>query len=252
MGIDSQPAENLELQRKPLKEEIFDILHKRIIAGKHSPGEWLRQEDIASSLRVSQTPVREALDLLVSAGLAERVPFRGVRVLQLTQQEMVEAYGLRLLLEPAAARGASERASPEQVQALNCILEQMKPLVTLNDISAQRQLNREFHLAIVSAAGNALLNKVYEMTSNAFPDWMLYEAMFHHPEMLESCLQQEYQEHAGMLKGIAARLPEGAAGQALAHILTVGREMETLLGIPGELLREKERQYIPLSPSSNK
>ncbi|RPH56464.1 MAG: GntR family transcriptional regulator [Chloroflexi bacterium] len=251
MDLTPVPAENLELQRKPLKEEIFDILHKRIIAGKYSPGEWLRQEDIASSLRVSQTPVREALDLLVSAGLAERVPFRGVRVLQLTQQEMVEAYGLRLLLEPAAARGAAERAAPYQIQTLNRILEQMQPLATLNDMSAQRQLNRELHLVIVSAAGNALLNKVYEMTSNAFPDWMLYEAMFHHPEMLESCLQQEYQEHDGMLKAIAAHLPEQATGQALAHILTVGREMETLLGIPGELLREKERQYISL-PASGK
>jgi len=251
MGIDSQPPENLELQRKPLKEEIFDILHKRIIAGKYSPGEWLRQEDIASSLNVSQTPVREALDLLVSAGLAERVPFRGVRVLQLSPEEMVDAYGLRLLLEPAAVRCAAERATPNQIQALERLLEQMKPLVTLNDISAQRQLNRQFHLEIVRLGGNPLLEKVYEMAANAFPDWMLYEAMFHHPEMLESCLQQEYQEHVGLLDAIAAHQPEGAAGQALAHILTVGQEMETLLGIPGESLRDKERQYIS-QPASGK
>ncbi len=251
MDLTPVPAENLELQRKPLKEEIFDILHKRIIAGKYSPGEWLRQEDIASSLRVSQTPVREALDLLVSAGLAERVPFRGVRVLQLTRQEMVEAYGLRLLLEPAAGRGAAERADVSQILALERILEQMKSLATLNDMSAQRQFNREFHLAIVSVAGNALLNKVYEMAANAFPDWMLYEAMFHHPEMLESCLQQEYREHEGLVKAIAAHQPEQAAQEALTHILNVGKEMESFLGIPGELLREKERQYISL-PTSGK
>ncbi|MBK9208327.1 MAG: winged helix-turn-helix transcriptional regulator [Anaerolineales bacterium] len=63
-----------ELTHKPLKEEIFDALHRQIIAGKYSPGDWLRQEDIASQMGVSMTPVREALDLLVAASLAERVP----------------------------------------------------------------------------------------------------------------------------------------------------------------------------------
>ena len=252
MDLAPGPVENLELQRKPLKEEIFDILHKRIIAGKYSPGEWLRQEDIASSLHVSQTPVREALDLLVSAGLAERVPFRGVRVLQLTQMEMVDAYGLRLLLEPSAVRCAAERANPNQVQALIRILEQMKTLTTLVDMSSQRQLNREFHLGIISASGNTLLVKVYEMISNAFPDWMLYEAMFHHPEMLTDCLEQEYREHCAIMEAIVAHQQEEAADHSLAHILNVGREMESFLGVPGELLREKERQSLPPIKSSNK
>ncbi len=58
-----------ELTHKPLKEEIFDALHRHIIAGKYGPGDWLRQEDIASQMGVSMTPVREALDLLVASGL---------------------------------------------------------------------------------------------------------------------------------------------------------------------------------------
>ena len=54
------------LKRRSLKEEIFQILHQKIVAGKIAPGEWLRQEEISNQLGVSQTPVREALDLLVS------------------------------------------------------------------------------------------------------------------------------------------------------------------------------------------
>ena len=72
----------MTVHRKPLKEEVFEILHGRIIAGQYSAGEWLRQEEISSQLGVSMTPVREALDLLVSSGLAERVPYRGVRILE--------------------------------------------------------------------------------------------------------------------------------------------------------------------------
>ena len=63
-----------ELTHKPLRDEIYDALHRQIIAGKYGPGDWLRQEDIANQMGVSMTPVREALDLLVAKGLAERVP----------------------------------------------------------------------------------------------------------------------------------------------------------------------------------
>ena len=81
MTITSPPTEETELiQKRPLKEDIFDALVEKIISGKYKPGDWLRQEDIASHLGVSMTPVREALDLLDAAGLAERVPYRGVRV----------------------------------------------------------------------------------------------------------------------------------------------------------------------------
>ena len=64
------------VQRKPMKEQVYDVLHENILAGRYAAGAWLRQEEIASQLGVSMTPVREALDLLVSSGLAERVPFR--------------------------------------------------------------------------------------------------------------------------------------------------------------------------------
>jgi len=237
------------LQRKPLKKDIFEVLHKRIIAGKYSPGEWLRQEEISTQLGVSQTPVREALDLLVSAGLAERVPYRGVRVLQLSTEEIIDAYELRLLLDSTAARSAAERGDTHQTRALSRLLEKMKPLVSLNDMSRQRQLNREFHRLIAETGRNDLLIRIYEMASNAFPDWMLYEAMFHHPEMLPVCLEQEYQEHAAILEAISTRDAPGAAKKALEHILTVGKELEILLGIPADLLHEKERQFT-LSPQT--
>src|SRR5512133_1145864 len=96
-----------ELTHKPLKEEVYDALHRQIIAGKYKPGDWLRQEDIASQMGVSMTTVREALDLLVSAGLAERVPYRGVRVREMSTNDIVDAYGLRLVLETLAAREAA-------------------------------------------------------------------------------------------------------------------------------------------------
>src|ERR671920_268765 len=103
------------VQKRPLKEDIFDVLHEKIIAGIYKPGDWLRQEDIATQLGVSMTPVREGLDLLVSAGLAERVPYRGVRVREMSTKHIVEAYGLRLLLEAIIAQEAARNITPAQL-----------------------------------------------------------------------------------------------------------------------------------------
>jgi DNA-binding GntR family transcriptional regulator len=233
-------------QRKPLKEEIFEILHKRVIAGKYSPGEWLRQEDIASQLGVSQTPVREALDLLVSAGIAERVPYRGVRVLQLTINEIIDSYSLRLLLESTAARAAAHNRTQAQIDNLFFIVEQTKDLMSLNEMSRQRQLNREFHLLIVAAGGNQLMSKMYEMVTNSFPDWMLYEYMFRHPELLESSLTLEYHEHKAIVEAIAGSNADLAAEQTLKHILNLGKELVAFLGIPENILRPKEQELGPL------
>src|SRR3972149_3850895 len=93
-----------ELAHKPLKEELFDALHRQIIAGKYGPGDWLRQEEIATQMGVSMTPVREALDLLVAAGIAERVPYRGVRVREMSAKDVADAYGMRLIFEAITAR----------------------------------------------------------------------------------------------------------------------------------------------------
>ncbi len=69
MLVNSQSEETELIQKRPLKEDIFNVLHEKIISGTYKPGDWLRQEDIATQLGVSMTPVREGLDLLVYEAL---------------------------------------------------------------------------------------------------------------------------------------------------------------------------------------
>src|SRR5215211_2557458 len=126
MLVNSQTEETEIIQKRPLKEDIFDVLHEKIISGIYKPGDWLRQEDIATQLGVSMTPVREGLDLLVSAGLAERVPYRGVRVREISPKDVVEAYGVRLVLEAVIAQEAARNITTEQLQLLDGMLEEMK------------------------------------------------------------------------------------------------------------------------------
>jgi DNA-binding GntR family transcriptional regulator len=233
-------------RKKSLKESVFDLLHQRIVAGKYLPGDWLRQEEIAQQLGVSQTPVREALDLLVSTGLAERVPYRGVRVPEPPPEAIADAYALRLLLESAAARLAAHNISPDQARLLAEMVEQTRSLVTLDDMSLQRQLNKKIHLLIAEASGNSWLSKMHQMTSNLFPDWRLYEYMFRHPELLESALSREYEEHKSISEAISAGDGDLAARRSIRHIQNLREELITYLGIPAALIEAKEAPLRPL------
>lgn len=240
------PQETEVIQKRPLKEDIFDVLHEKIIAGIYKPGDWLRQEDIATQLGVSMTPVREALDLLVSAGLAERVPYRGVRVREMSTRDVVEAYGLRLVLEALIAQEAAKNITNEQVQVLESMLEEMKKHDTLKGMAAERKLSREFHAAIAEASRNDLMIKLYAVVANAFPDWLLYEALFRNPELLADSTATTMKEHIAIVEALKERDGGKAAHRSIEHVMDSGKWLEEYLHIPAELLREKEAQVSSL------
>jgi len=246
MLVNSHSEETEIIQKRPLKEDIFDVLHEKIISGTYKPGDWLRQEDIATQLGVSMTPVREGLDLLVSSGLAERVPYRGVRVREMSTKDVVEAYGLRLILEAIIAQEAARNITPGQVADLEIMLDEMKKHDTLKEVSSERRSSREFHSAIAESTKNDLLIKLYAVVANAFPDWLLYEALFRYPEMIADSMASTYREHVAIVEALKRGDADRAAHKSIEHLIESGKWLEEYLDIPAELLREKEEQVSSL------
>jgi DNA-binding GntR family transcriptional regulator len=240
------------IQKRPLKEDIFDVLHEKIISGAYKPGDWLRQDDIATQLGVSMTPVREGLDLLVSSGLAERVPYRGVRVREMSTRDVVEAYGLRLVLEAVIAQDAARNITREQVTGLERTIVEMKKHDSLKEMSTARRLSREFHSAVAEASRNDLLNKVYAIVANAFPDWLLYEALFRKPELRAESMATTHEEHIAIVEALKKRDGDTAARISVGHVMESGKWLEDYLDIPSELLREKEEQVLFLLKKTSK
>ena len=240
--------ENEFIQKRPLKEDIFNVLHDKIVSGKYKPGEWLRQDEIATQLGVSMTPVREGLDLLVSSGLAERVPYRGVRVREIVMKDVVEAYGLRLALEVVIAQEAAKHITPSQVAGLERTIVEMKKHDSLKEMSMARKLSREFHSAIAEITKNDLLIKLYAVVANAFPDWILYEAIFRKPEILAGSMSDMHDEHTLIVNALKKRDGLKAALHSVEHVMESGKWLEKYLEhpVPAELLREKEEQVLSL------
>lgn len=239
------------LEKKSLKSEVFELLHRRIVSGQYAPGEWLRQEEIAQELGVSPTPVREALDRLVAAGLAEGIPYRGVRVPKMTAGEMADAYVLRLLLEAMTVRVAAVNISDQQADALLATLKQMERLVDSDDVSAYQNLNRELHLGIVTATGNQLLKRLYGQVINRFPDWMLYGDLLEQPDLRSPKLEQDFENHKALVEAIASGDADRASREMMEHMHSVRDELAAWRDVPRSLLDEKEREIEALLPTQD-
>ncbi len=100
-----------------LREQIREHILEGIVSGRWQPGERIVERRIAVELEVSQTPVREALRELESLQLIESAPNKGVRVRNLTADDLKESYPVRAGLEQVAAELAAGRLSEDTAGA---------------------------------------------------------------------------------------------------------------------------------------
>jgi DNA-binding GntR family transcriptional regulator len=150
-----------QIEIRSVVDQVHGALLERIVAGELPPGSRLRQEALAEELGVSRTPLREALVRLASEGLVEFTPNRGATVAARDFTDMEQAWCARLVIEPGAARLAAERRDPDAVRRLRECARRQRAVA--GDVTTSFALNREFHLTLVQASGNAHLGQFAEL-----------------------------------------------------------------------------------------
>lgn len=145
------------VRRTVLREEVKAVLLERILSGYYQPGDRLVEIRIAQELGVSQAPVREALRDLESVRFVESAPFRGARVRQISDEELIEIYPIRGALEEVAAREAAKQLDGD-VTALEAELALMRKA---GDVREQVEHDVRFHQLIVEASGNRRLLELW-------------------------------------------------------------------------------------------
>jgi DNA-binding GntR family transcriptional regulator len=108
-----------------MTDALVDSLRSAILAGEFSPGEHLRQSDLAECYGVSRIPLRDALSRLAGDGLIEFDQHRNARVVRLDVDDVQEIYAIRLSLEPMAAHRAVSEATTAGAQQLLQLSETM-------------------------------------------------------------------------------------------------------------------------------
>jgi DNA-binding GntR family transcriptional regulator len=124
-------------------QRIATALKDAILAGEIAPGEWLRQDEIATRFGASRLPVREALRILESEGLAESSPNKGARVPALSLREVHTYYRMRERLEPLTLIESLPQLTDAHIDRMQSIQDEIE----LNtDVSHFLVLDREFHM----------------------------------------------------------------------------------------------------------
>ncbi|MET4260487.1 DNA-binding GntR family transcriptional regulator [Bradyrhizobium sp. S3.12.5] len=202
-----------------LGEAVFRSLCEALQAGNYRAGDRLREEEVAQRLKVSRTPVREALGRLAARGFVEPAGGRGLIVRNLDISEVLELYAMREIMEGAAARLAAEHASAPEIHALRDI-EQAFVEAPETDAAGMAgemaremaRLNRAFHEAICRAARNRYLDNA----SRELQDWiaLLGPTTF----TVTGRPSTSHGEHQAIIEAIAARDGDKAEQLARAHI----------------------------------
>lgn len=151
-----------DFSTQSVSQQISEFLRSAIVQGTIKPNQRLIEESIAKELGVSRTPVREAIRRLEVEGLVEYVPQRGAVVRQVSPEELLEIYDLRILLEGYAARLAATRIQAEGLSSLEKLSTSFD--VVLNEpgdradqVRKLMELNNQLHETIIHISGNKRL-----------------------------------------------------------------------------------------------
>ncbi|MXP63983.1 GntR family transcriptional regulator [Roseomonas sp. M0104] len=140
-----------------LTEQAVTALRREIIMTRLMPGETLSEATASQRLGLGKAPVRAALARLAEEGLVQAVPRRGWVVSVVTIRDIHEVFGLRLLLEPEAARRAAGRVDAEALRRLDAVCACGYRPADEESTHVFLDANKAFHVAVAELSGNGRL-----------------------------------------------------------------------------------------------
>lgn len=147
--------------------KIYQDIKEKIICGDYSSGERITEQGVALQYQTSRTPVREALRGLAADGFLIVKPNSGTVVRGWNQEEIVELFTLRSMLESELAGLAARHITREDIDRLIAIqddIESNGPDTTTENTARISPLNRDFHQIIAHAAHNERLVLLLQQT----------------------------------------------------------------------------------------
>ena len=148
------------LSRKTTASIIADQIRAGIMSGAFPPGMQLGEAELAARLHVSRGPVREAMQRLIQEGLLRSERNRGVFVTTLDENDVVDIYLARRVIERAAALALLGRRDGEAVDRLDKVVKRMGAAAKGRRWAAVADLDLSFHQALVEASGSKRLERM--------------------------------------------------------------------------------------------
>ncbi|HEY0296231.1 MAG TPA: GntR family transcriptional regulator [Bordetella sp.] len=184
-----------------LPEMVYQHLRNAILNGTFTPGQVLRQEEVAVRLGVSRSPLREALPRLEAEGIVVLNPRRGYSVAKIEPEEITEAFDLRVLLEVELARKSIARRTDADIARVYAILNEMRAMSETAETADRThwfELNANFHRSLLEPAKCPMHLRALRTTSGTIEAYVRAEVR------LTGDIKQAQVEHSMMGKAFAA------------------------------------------------
>ena len=154
-------AEIIEISRLALHDQVAARLRSMLVEGRIAPGAKLNERQLCEQLRVSRTPLREAIKLLAAEGLVDLLPNRGAVAVKLTEADVLNTFEMLAMLEGMSGELAAQRITDAELAELRALHFEMLACHARRDLSGYYRLNALIHTGINEAARNPVLATTY-------------------------------------------------------------------------------------------
>jgi len=203
----------LGAEHENLDHKVYKTLKSMILEQKLVPGAKIYQDKLAQELGISRTPLVGALKKLEQEKLITAIPRRGFYVRHFSEQEMIQIFELREILEGLAARRASLRISDGQVQKLQGFFKGLKIADNTKSVENYAKEDRRFHNFLVELGGDELLSSILETYSIITFSYLCgFRGGLVRPP------KETLHEHRAIIEAITKKDPEKAEQAARLHL----------------------------------
>lgn len=186
-----------------LVDTLYKIIKKEIAASYLQPGDRLNSRVLAERYQVSETPIKQALNRLVTEGLVESIPRKGMRVRKITQSEIEEILELRMMLDSYFVSDiiTNLRLYPELAEQLLEIIRQQESCLNMAEdadyYTKTYELDNRFHELYISSSGNSKALEMFHNMNSLIYSGVLYghqpkdqvrEGIREHQELLDALM----------------------------------------------------------------
>jgi DNA-binding GntR family transcriptional regulator len=212
----NNPASSTATARIPVdttqRSRIHHILRNAILDGHFNTGQKLIERELCDLTGASRSILREVLAKLEASGLIERQSYRGYRVTRLTVQNIYEIFELRETLETLAAELFTERASQQEVNALEHALTLLEDSLVNFDIEQVRAAKQHYYDVLFTGCRNKEIRRALENVIERI--FYLRSSLMQDPERRNDSIV----EIRRLTKALVERDRVAARAATLAHL----------------------------------
>ncbi len=200
---------------KSKKVIVFENLKKRVINHSLKPGDPLNEGVLSKELKISKTPIREALQQLEKEGFIQNIPGKGAFVSRISFQDIRELFEIREILECEVIKRVASKGDINRVEA-EAIRRRFESVETDGNRNPRSHFKAgdQIHTFIFESLGNQRLLEYYRRLQDHIERMRLYFFNQVNPERSE----QSFKEHLEILDALIAQDPQRAEKAMREHL----------------------------------